>query len=346
MDGHLRHLFISILCFTLYACGGGSNSSQNAPVNTGQNQAQPTSIQEILDSSTRNGVDGIFVYVEQTNGVNEAFSSGIQNRETQLPADANALFKVASISKLFIAVSAAKIVVQGDISLDDTLASWLPEFADHIENAERITIRQLIQHRSGIADFDSQEGFSWQNAHTDIDQTLNFALGKPADFEPDSRYEYSNTNYLLLAKVLDSALGYSHEQYILEHILQPLELQNTFYKLSDIAPDRLVKGYWLNIERSTQDYAIPGGSMISTVKDIATFIRALNTGNLLTSEERQVYFSVYWKGHAGWLPGYQSIADIHPDIDTVVVQFVNTTGGNSESLAQSTYNNVVNFLSR
>jgi D-alanyl-D-alanine carboxypeptidase len=127
----------------------------------------------------------------------------------------------------------------------------------------------MIKHRSGIADFDSQAGFDWNNADTDIDNTLLYALDKSSDFPPDSQYEYSNTNYLLLAKILDKALGYSHKIYITENILISLGMYDTYLKFGEINPSRLVQGYWNNIDRSMQDYAIPGGAMISTVKDIA-----------------------------------------------------------------------------
>ncbi|MCW8834628.1 MAG: beta-lactamase family protein, partial [Colwellia sp.] len=246
----------------------------------------------------------------------------------------------------FIAVSAAKLIDQSYISLNDTLSTWLPELASRIANAEIITIKQMIQHRSGIADFDSQAGFDWHNAHTDIDSTLLFALDKPADFIPDSKYEYSNTNYLLLAKILDKALGYSHQVFISENILVPLGMHDTYLMLSDIDPLLLAKGYWENLDRSMQDYVIPGGSMISTVKDIAIFIRALNTGSLLTASEKSIYRSVYWFNHSGWLPGYQSVANYHSDIDAVVIQFVNTTGGNSESIASTSYQQILDVLRR
>lgn len=332
--------FIALLA----SCGGGSTSdtsSTNTPI---PSTPTPTTIQGVLDDSINNGVDGIFVYVDQTNKIDESYVAGIENKATQSPANANTLFKIASISKLFIAVSAAKLVVEDKLSLNDTLASWLPEWADRIENSNVITIKQLMQHRSGIADFDSQPGFSWQNAHINIDTTLAFALDKPADFAPDSKYEYSNTNYLLLAKVLDKALGYSHQTFITENILTPLAMHDTYLEYSDIEPFRLAKGYWGGIERSAQDYVIPGGSMISTVKDIAIFIRALNTGSLLSVEERNVYASVYWFNHSGWLPGYQSVANYHSDIDAVVIQFINTTGGSSESTASSTYEKILRLL--
>lgn len=332
--------FIALLA----SCGGGSTSDTSSTNTPLPSTPTPTTIQGVLDDSINNGVDGIFVYVDQTNKIDESYVAGIENKATQSPANGNTLFKIASISKLFIAVSAAKLVVEDKLSLNDTLASWLPEWADRIENSNVITIKQLIQHRSGIADFDSQPGFSWQNSHTNIDTTLAFALDKPADFAPNSKYEYSNTNYLLLAKVLDKALGYSHQIYIAENILTPLAMHDTYLVYSDIEPSRLAKGYWGGIERSAQDYVIPGGSMISTVKDIAIFIRALNTGSLLSVEERNVYASVYWFNHSGWLPGYQSVANYHSDMDAVVIQFINTTGGSSESTASSTYEKILRLL--
>jgi len=339
---HTLTLLLTFISLILTSCGDGGNS--NSPTPDAPVSSSPTTIQEVLDEAVSAGVDGIFVYVDQTNKVDESYSAGIQNKALQQPADASSLFKIASISKLFIAVSAAKLVEQGYFSLDDTLAVWLPELADRIENSEVITIAQIIQHRSGIADFDSQVGFDWHNAHTDIDITLQFALGKPADFEPDSQYEYSNTNYLLLAKILDNALGYSHQLFISENIIVPLGMHNTYLVLNDIDSTKLAKGYWENIDRSMQDYVIPGGSMISTVKDIAIFIRALNTGDLLTVSEKSIYSSVYWFNHSGWLPGYQSIANYDEDIDTVVIQFVNTTGEGSENTASTSYEQILNLL--
>jgi len=344
-DCSVRAVIVFVIMF-IASCGGtgGDNTVSNAPNTSTTTTSLPSSIQEILEAATSKDIDGIFLYIEQPGKLDESYAAGIQDNSMQLPANANSLFKIASISKLFIAVSASKMVVEGVISLDDTLAHWLPELADRIENSESITISQLIQHRSGIVDFDSQSGFSWQNPHTDIDNTLLFALDKPADFLPNSKYEYSNTNYLLLAKILDKALGYSHQVYIVEHIIMPLGMADTYLELSDIDPSLLVKGYWGNVERSMQDYVIPGGSMISTVKDVATFIRALNTGTLLSAEERNIYASVYWFNHSGWLPGYQSIANYHSDIDAVVIQFINTTGGSSENIASSTNSDIVSFL--
>lgn len=337
---YIRLCSIVLIIFIFAGCGGGGSSSQPQSAEA----TSPTTPQGVIDEAVSKGIDGIFVYVDQANKSPLSLAAGIQDLTTQQPADPETLFKIASISKLFIAVSAAKLAHQQTINLDDTLLFWLPEIGARIANADSITIRYLLQHRSGVPDFDSQTGFSWQNSHTDIDTTLAFALGKSADFEPNERYEYSNSNYILVAKILDKALGISHTTYINDNILVPLEMFDTYSVYGEIDPTRLAKGYWENRERSQQEYLIPGGSMISTVKDTAIFLRALNKGELLNSQEQTIYESVYFLGHSGWLPGYQSIARYLPEIDATIIQFVNTTGANTEDVAASTYEALINVL--
>jgi hypothetical protein len=84
--------------------------------------------------------------------------------------------------------------------------------------------------------------------------------------------------------------------------------------------------------------------MVATAEDVGIFLRALNDGSLLNDDEQAIYSSVYEYGHKGWLLGYQSIARYHEDIDAVVVQFVNTTGGDSELVALVVYNRIVRIL--
>ena len=290
-------------------------------------------------------LDGVFLYVEKPATQPASYSSGIENRTTNQLANVNSLFKVASISKLFVAVSAVKLVEAGNLSLDDTLTTWLPEIAVRIENGNIITVREMLMHRSGIPDFDSQTGFSWQIPHSSADATLEYALDLPADFAPNSQYEYSNTNYLLIGKILDQVLGYDHRVYIKEAILTPLGLNNTYSSVNEIDTSLLVKGYWNNVERSEQIYDITGGSMVSTVADIGLFIRELNSTNILfTPQQKQTYDSVYFNQHSGWIPGYQSMAQITSTNGTVVVLFVNKTGNDSKSIMNSTYNKIVNLL--
>jgi CubicO group peptidase (beta-lactamase class C family) len=246
-----------------------------------------------------------------------------------VPADPHALFKIASISKLYIAVATSKLVNNKSLSLDDTLANYLPGLVGRIEYADQITLRMMLQHRSGIPDFIDQDEFDWFAPQTDTNKTLELVLDKSADFKPDARYSYSNTNYLLIGSILDKVLGYSHRQYIDSEILAPLGLTNTYGLFSEVDYEDVVSGYWYksDVDCRQFDFTIPGGSMVATAQDVGIFLRALNDGSLLNDDEQTIYSSIYEYGHTGWLPGYYSIARYHDDIDTVVVQFVNTTGG-------------------
>lgn len=346
--------FIITCLLTLASCGG-SNSAQNnnAPSSSEQNTT-PLSIQQVMDKAVRDGVDGISVFVQKKDQEGTSYVSGLQNKENGILFSSDSLFKVASISKLFIAVSVAKLAESGELILDDTLAQWLPDIAENIENSDSITIRLMVQHRSGIPDFDSQTGFGWNQSHTDLDLTLSYALNKPADFSPNDQYSYSNTNYLLIGKILDKALGYSHQTFIEQTILSPLLMHNTYPTIEHAInagvigtsknDETFVTGYWSGDDKTALQYLIPGGSFISNAEDIGLFMRALNTGDLLTDNERDIYTSLYSFNHSGWLPGYQSVAFYQSDLDTVVIQLINNTGGQSEQIADDSLRQIVNSL--
>jgi D-alanyl-D-alanine carboxypeptidase len=308
----------------------------------------PDSIQEQVDKAIDRGMDGIIVYVDQKGKAPAFYAAGWKNREDRIPADPHALFKIASISKLYIAVATAKLVQDQTLSLDGTLADYLPELNGRIENADQITLRMMLQHRSGIPNFTDDPKFPWFDPPSERSDYLEYALDKPADFKPDGRYRYSNTNYLLIGNILDKALGYSHHQFINEEILHPLGLTHTFNLLSEVDPESLVSGYITEYDGDLKElaYISPGGSMVATAQDVGIFLRALVDGTLLSDEEQSIYSSVYPYDHTGLLPGYQSIARYHKDIDAVVVQFVNTSGGNMWSMSEINYKRIVKILRR
>jgi len=308
----------------------------------------PDSIQEQVDDAIDQGLDGIIVYVDQPGEAPVFYTAGWKNIENHIPADPHALFKIASISKLYIAVAAAKLVNEQKLSLDKTLADYLPDLIGRIENADQITLRMMLQHRSGIPNFTDDPEFPWFNPPAKLSDYLKYALDKPSGFKPDTRYRYSNTNYLLIGNILDQALGYSHHQFINEEILDPLELTHTYNLLSEVDPGELVSGYGYYTghegDLKELDYISPGGSMVATAQDVGIFLRALNDGTLLSDEEQAVYSSIYKYEHTGLLPGYQSIAHYHKDIDTVVIQFVNTSGGNMWTISEIMYSRIVKIL--
>lgn len=308
----------------------------------------PATVQEQVDSAVDHGVDGIIVYIDQGGAGPALYAAGWKDRARRIPADPEALFKIASISKLYLAVAVVKLVSAGQLTLDDTLAELLPETAAGIQYATQITLRMLLQHRSGIPNYTDQEGFDWARPPGTVAAGLQMVLGEPADFNPDAKYRYSNTNYLLLGLILDGVLGYDHRQYIREEILAPLGLQRTYGSLHDVDLAQVASGYHHPYEADFKEVAhvSPSGAMVATARDVGVFLRALNDGSLLAGDEASIYSSVYEYGHKGWVLGYQSIARYHEDLDAVVVQFVNTTGGDSELVALVVYDRIVRILRR
>lgn len=302
----------------------------------------PDTVQEQVDEAIGYGFDGMIVYVDQAGKQPQFYTGGWKDREKKIPADPKSLFKIASISKLYTAVAATKLAKEKRLSFDKSLTDYLPELKRGIENADEITLKMMIQHRSGIPNFTDNPAF-WENEEENGKNALDFALDLPASFKPDKGYEYSNTNYLLLRRILDKVLGYNHNDYIKEKTLIPLELKNTYFSISDVDLEDVMSGYYVGIE---EDFKVRDNGMLATAEDVAIFIRALNDGSVFEDGEEEIYPYVY--NHGGLVVGYQSLAEYHKDIDAVVVQFINTTDfeGYEWNLSEIIINRIVKIINK
>ncbi len=302
----------------------------------------PDTIQEQIDEALGHGFDGMIVYVDEAGKPPAFYAGGWNNKNEKTPADPNSLFKIASISKLYTAVSVAKLVNDQRLSLDKTLAEYYPDLAGRIENAESITLEMMVQHKSGIPNFSDNPDFWRDRSKPGID-ALDYALDLPAKFEPGEGYAYSNTNYLLLRRLMDKVLGYDHNLFIKEEILNPLGLVNTFSSLHEVNLDDIMSGYYVGIE---EDFKTEEVGMIATAEDVGIFLRALNDGSVFQEGEQEIYSSIYVYEHTGLVPGYMSIAKYHKDMDAIVVQFVNTTDfeGYEWNLLEISYGRIVKIL--
>ncbi|WP_111683065.1 serine hydrolase domain-containing protein [Winogradskyella tangerina] len=302
----------------------------------------PDTVQEQVNEAIDHGFDGMIVYVDEAGKPPAFYTGGWKNRENKIPADPNSLFKIASISKLYTAVALTKLVKADKLSFDDTLADYFPELVGRIENAKEITLKMMVQHRSGIPNFTDNPAY-WENEQENGKNALEFALDLPASFKPDQGYEYSNTNYLLLRQIMDNVLGYNHHEYIKENILIPLELNNTFFSLSEVVLDDVMSGYYVGYDK---DFKANEYGMLATAEDVGTFLRALNDGSVFNDGEQDIY--PYEYDHGGLVIGYQSLAEYHKDIDTVVVQFINTTdfNGYEWNLSEIVINRIVKILKK
>jgi CubicO group peptidase (beta-lactamase class C family) len=237
----------------------------------------------------------------------------------------------------------AKLANSNRLSLDQSLDEYFPELIGKIEYADSITLRLMVQHRSGIPNFTNSAEF-WSDAPENKKSNLDYALAMPTSFAPDEGYEYSNTNYLLLREIIAKVTGRSHEQFIQENILTPLGLDNTFFSLNDI--NNVMSGYYVGVD---EDFKTAEYGMLATAEDVGLFLRALNDGSVFTNAaEQAIYQDIYVYEHGGLLPGYQSLAEYHKDIDTVVVQFMNTTdfNGYEWNLSEISINRIVKIVEK
>jgi CubicO group peptidase (beta-lactamase class C family) len=302
----------------------------------------PETVQEQVNESIGYGFDGMIVYVDQSGKPPEFYTAGWHDRENRIPAKPNALFKIASISKLYVAVAIAKLANNKRLSLDKMLSDYFPELVGRIENSEKITLKMMVQHRSGIPNFTDSPGY-WEAPQKEYRKTLDLVLDMPADFEPDEKYGYSNTNFLLLRELISKVVGYSHQQYIKEEILTPLGLNNTFFSLAEVNINDVMSGYYVGYE---PDLKTVEQGMLANAEDVGILLRALNDGSVFEEGEEEIYSSIYVYEHGGLVPGYQSIAEYHKDIDTVVIQFMNTTNfdGYNWNLSEIVINRIVKIL--
>lgn len=306
----------------------------------------PETVQAQMDNAIDHGLDGMIVYVDKKGQAPKFYASGWKNRATKTPSDPKALFKIASITKLYVAVSVAKLANRQELPLERTLAEYLPSLKGRIEYADQITLSMLVQHRSGIPNYSDAPNYPWHDPSDDTGDVLNIISGQPADFKPGTGYGYSNTNYYLIDEILKKTLGHDYQYYIKKEILGPLDLKHTYTSMDEINMDELMSGYTIEYDGDLKEvnHTGPMGSMIATAQDVGIFLRALNDGSLFNENEQAIYSSIYVYEHTGLLPGYSSIARYHKDIDTVVIQFVNTSGTRMWGIMEVNYKRIVRIL--
>jgi len=141
----------------------------------------PDTVQAQVNEAIGHGFDGMIVYVDEAGKPPAFYAAGWKDRKNKIPADPHSLFKIASISKLYVAVSITKLVNDKRLSLDKTLADYFPELVGRIEHAETVTLRMIVQHRSGIPNYTDYPGY-WDNPQDSSKDVLEYALDLPASF--------------------------------------------------------------------------------------------------------------------------------------------------------------------
>ncbi|MWV43192.1 serine hydrolase [Paenibacillus sp. HJL G12] len=160
---------------------------------------------------------------------------GVKNIETGEPVDGNTLFHMASISKTYVATAVMQLVEQGRVKLDEKVTAYLPYFSLQDERYREITVRQLLSHTSGMPDEDDYE---WDRPQLDegaLERYVRSVSHLNLMWDPGiGKYEYSNIGFEILGDLIAKASGISFEQYMKEHILSVLQMNNSSYQQPDV----------------------------------------------------------------------------------------------------------------
>ena len=375
-------LHLYLLCISTFLCSGCNpeyiEATQTCTKNvSGDPGLHPKAeaFQNLLDNYVKNGLPGLILLVRDKQGywVGSAGKADISRNVSMTPCH---ISKAASITKMFVAVATLQLVEEGVLQLDEKITQWLPStITDKIENANAVTLRQLLNHTTGIYDVIDDNNFylSVLNDPTkkrSLEELAEFAYHKPAEFAPGDRASYSNTNTLLVSMIIEKVTGKAHDQVIRERIINPLELKNTHYISYEKLPPNTVQGYFdlyndNTIVNVSNYYTASGyGGLYSDVFDLQVFIEALFREQTLLSSSsmeqmlkftpvvengRQLGTGVmkdflflqedqYAFGHRGRDLAYTADLFWFPNQDITVAMLLNY-GTDSESALRPVFNN-------
>ncbi len=263
--------------------------------NVNDNHPKKAIYEAIMDKYVKKGLPGIVLLIRDENGVLVA-ARGKADIKRNIPMQVCHVSKIASITKTFVGVLTMKLVEEGRLRLDAQISEYLPaDIIRRVKNANKVTLRQLLTHTTGIYDVidDSEFYLDVVNNPTKKrrgEDFLKFVYDKPAVYEPDGiRASYSNTNTLLVAMIIDQVMGVPHERLVREKILVPLGLQNTYYFPEDNLPTSTAQGYFdlynngTIVNMSNYNTSSGYGGIYSNVNDLLIFCDALLRAKTLVS---------------------------------------------------------------
>ena len=316
-----------------------------------------TKMDTLLSAYVKEGKFNGTVLVAQKGKVLYQKGFGYRDAEGKLPADVSTIYQIGSVTKQFTAAVIMQLVQEGKLSLTDKLSKYFSGFTQ----GDKITIEHLLTHTSGLYNYTNDTTWTKEDPakHQSRDAMLERFKKYPPDFEPGTRFNYSNSGYSMLGYIIEQVTKKPYEQVVRERILQPLGMTGSGFNFTGLKSPAKAKGYFglaankitpAPIVDSTVAYS--AGSLYSTVTDLYKWERAVTTNKILQPESWKAVFTPYkrnygygWNidstygrlttGHGGGIHGFTSYLLRFPQEELAVILLDNSSSPGLLKIAKS-----------
>ncbi|GAB6549077.1 serine hydrolase domain-containing protein [Bacillus mobilis] len=251
----------------------------------------------VMQETIQIGAPGVLAKTSNKGKIN-SYTAGVADLSTKKPVKSDYRFRIGSVTKTFTATTVLQLVGENRVQLDDPIEKWLPGLIQgNGYDGNQITIRQLLNHTSGIAEYlKSKEADIMNSKKTyTAEEIVKIGLSLPPDFSPGKGWLYSNTGYVILGMLIEKITGNSYAEEIEKRIIEPLDLSNTFLPgNSPVIPGKNHASGYMKIDETSElkdmtyynpSLANAAGDMISNADDLNKFFSSLLGGKLLKERE-------------------------------------------------------------
>lgn len=221
---------------------------------------------------------------------------GMANMEWEIPNAADTKFRVGSVTKQFTAALILQLVEEGKVKLDGKLSDYLPDYRK--DTGDKITIHQILNHTSGVPNYTTAKFFADDSRNFyKVDDFVKKFAGGDLEFEPGTKFNYSNSGYFLLGAVIEKVTGKTYAQVLQERIFTPLGMTNSGYDLTSPLIKKRANGYqktpdgYVNADYLDMSIPYSAGSLYSTVEDLYKWDQSLYQDKILSAESKKKMFT-------------------------------------------------------
>ena len=287
-------------------------------------------------------------------------SIGYADLENKIKATEKTKYRIGSITKSFTAILILKAIENKKLDINETIDRWFPT----ITNSKKITIKQLLTHRSGIHNFTNNVDYLQWNTQSKTEKEMIEIIKKGgSDFQPSTRAAYSNSNFVLLTFILERIFNTSYSELVQTYIVKPIRLTNTYVfgkinTANNESKSYNYLGFWK--EESETNFTVPlgAGAITSTPTDLIKFANALFNGQLLSPESLKImktikegygsglfqvpFYSSIGFGHTGGIDGFRSVYSYFEDEKISYALTSNGTNMNNNDISIAVLSAVFN----